>query len=74
MIDLKTNYIIISIRLFIYVTTFLFSNILADFFNSEIDTYLFVKIGLFVVFFSLLVVFLIKLFSPKRIFYLQGFF
>ncbi len=74
MIDQRTNYVIISIRLFIYVTTFLFSNLLADLFRSELDTILFINIGLMVVFFSLMIVFLSKLLNPKRIFYIQAFF
>ncbi|MGB9731706.1 histidine kinase dimerization/phospho-acceptor domain-containing protein [Calditerrivibrio nitroreducens] len=74
MIDQKTNYVIISIRLFIYVLTFFFSNVLADIFRSEINTILFINIGLMVVFFSLMVVFLSKVISPKVSFYIQAIF
>lgn len=74
MIDQRTNYVIISIRLFIYVTTFLFSNLLADLFKSEIETLLFINLGLMVVFFSLMVVFLSNVMTSKKIFYLQAFF
>jgi len=74
MIDQKTNYVIISIRLFIYVVTFFFSNALADIFRSEINTILFINIGLVVVFFSLMVVFLSKVISPKVSFYIQAVF
>ncbi|MCX8084140.1 MAG: ATP-binding protein [Calditerrivibrio sp.] len=74
MINHKTNYIIISIRLFIYVTTFLFSNILAEFFKNELDILLFTNIGIMVVFFSLISVFLSKFLSPIYIFYIQAIF
>ncbi|MCA1932168.1 MAG: PAS domain-containing protein [Calditerrivibrio sp.] len=74
MITIRTSYLIVSIRILIYITTFLSTKLVADFFDSNVDVELFISIGILVTFFSLLTIFLYRLFEPLYIFYSQAFF
>ncbi|MEF3254910.1 MAG: hypothetical protein K6348_05025 [Deferribacterales bacterium] len=74
MITIRTTYLIVSIRILIFIITFLLTKLLASLFNNEINLELFVSIGILVAFFSLLTIFLVKIFDNRYIFYLQGIF
>lgn len=74
MITIRSSYLIVSIRLIIYIVTFLTTKVLAVFFDSAVNTDLFISIGLLVTFFSLLTLFTVRIFSPVVIFYIQAFF